>query len=190
MFWFIIGAILLGFLPQHIRHDGYISIVFLLGSTIIFHLLESASRRLNESHSRFSLIFFTIFLMIHAITDGLGLGITETLGTELGHHSHNDHHHHTEEVLAYSIILHRLPAGIGIWTFLFPQFGWRKPTLLFAMITIATIVGFLGANLEAAKYLDGPQIHFLEYMIAGGLLHFGVHAATKGKNKASATKPA
>lgn len=177
MFWTIVAAILIGFLPEHIEHDGYISIVFLAGSTAVYHFLEKGAHRLNDKHSRYALFWFSLLVLIHALADGLGLGITEHLGFSRHHGGHS----HADEVLAYSIILHRLPAGIGIWSFLYPRFGWKQPTMVFLVIAGGTIAGYLIASQEAAQLLEGPQLHFLEYMIAGGLLHFGVHAA-RGKH--------
>ena len=170
----ILGVLLLGFVPAHLEHDGWMSLVFLFLSAALFHFLERAANHYNATHKKYALMVLGSTLFLHALADGVGLGITSIPSAV---HSHD----HGSEALAYSIVLHRLPAGIGIWAFLFPTQGWKKPVILFALISIATILGYALARFELAMYLDGPQVHIFEYLIAGGLIHLGAHAVNHGK---------
>ena len=55
-----------------------------------------------------------------------------------------------------------------------PRFGPRMPLLAFALLSLATLVGFGMLEFGAGMQLSEPQVHLREYLVAGGLIHFGV----------------
>lgn len=171
-------VLLIGFVPHHVEEDGILSLVFLGLSGVLFYLLERGVRWMTTESSRFSILFFGVFLVLHGVADGVGLGLSQLDVT-------HSHHQHSTEVLAFSIVLHRLPAGLGIWSFLYPRFQWTYPAILTLLMSLATILGYGIGTEELSVYLEGPQIHILEYLIAGGLFHFGFHAVSHTKGSAS-----
>ncbi|SMF64903.1 hypothetical protein [Pseudobacteriovorax antillogorgiicola] len=166
----ILAIIMFGFMPHHLAEDGWLSLVYLLGSALSFTVVERFAKTvsMNKSHP---IAFFGVFLALHALADGIGIGIAEA-------HTGSHHHHHGEEMLATTIALHRLPAGIGIWSFLYPLKGWKHPTVLFAIMTFATVLGYAMAQQDLTGFHGPHETHILEYLIAGGLIHFGFHAVS------------
>ncbi len=179
IYLFILVLLALGFLPSHFKADGWLAFVKLGAATGLFWLIEIALRRAS-SHSVHPMTLFAIVLSVHCLLDGLVL----SLGPSLADHAHlspgfktpspKDHHF---TILSVSIVLHRLPIGLGIWTFIRRQ---RSAQLALFILALASVMTLIGYSFGYRRFVAiGDYQHLLpelEYLIAGGLIHMGGHS--------------
>jgi uncharacterized protein len=98
-------------------------------------------------------------LAIHAMMDGAAL-------VAGGAHEHHDH----GELLGLGVVLHRIPLGLTIWWAVRPHRGRRAAISIIAAITVATVVGFIGAKPLIAS-LPLRMLAIFQALVAGSLLH-------------------
>lgn len=148
-------VVLVGFVPELIERDGAWALFFVFALAAVFMLFEHSSR---FKSSKASLVALGIGLAIHAAFDGIGLA-----------------KENTNTSLTLAILLHRIPASLGVWVFLTPRYGSAKAWKLLHVIVGATLVGFFVYRIFEAKFASSSWQENIDYLIAAGLLHFGSH---------------
>lgn len=128
-------------------------------------------------------------LGVHAMIDGLGLAGVEFGGHEaLGAHGHDhvhapgevhdhshDHAHGGGLAVAWAIIAHRVPVGIGIWWIVGRTLGRRIAVLTMLVVAVGTVLGWgLGARIVTDASEQAASI--FQSLLAGSLLHVLLHA--------------
>jgi len=161
----VVGLVVLHILPESIIHAGYkAGLAALLGLLLPFamnRLLQPKGHAHCEVHGSILTIAW-IGLAAHAILDGMAL---------------SEAHHLIEEggaSLAYAVILHRLPEGMGLWRVLHPRYGTVIGALGLCGMMLATTLGFFFGAVVAEHTSEGPLMVFQAFM-GGTLLHLIFH---------------
>jgi hypothetical protein len=145
-------------IPEALRHGGKLAAVFLLLGLAFPVVLERLFRKAADTAHMVIVVLATTGLLIHAIIDGVAL-LPESGG-----------------LLAYAIVLHRLPVGMAIWWVVRPNFGAIITATLFTLIILATTAGYyVGDSFMALA--ETRSLALLQAFISGSLVHvatFGV----------------
>jgi uncharacterized protein len=154
------GIVFLHILPESIVHGGWgAAAAALLGVVLPFFF----ERRLGAESGKFSGIALLALcgLGIHGMLDGVALAAGD-VGAENGW------------ALALGVVIHRLPAGLGIWGFARGRLGIRGALLLVAILILFSCVGF-GVSLAYAEIFDNPFWYVLQALLVGSLAHVLLH---------------
>jgi len=158
----IVGLVTLHILPHAVAGGGLAVMAAAVAGLLLPSVVE---RRLHgrgaRNASRGVIALVVIGLAIHALLDGAALALP-------GDHDH--HHHESEVLLAFGVILHRIPVGLAIWGAARPVWGGRGAMVLVAVVAGATALGF-GAGEAVLGALTGPFLGAFEALVAGSLLH-------------------
>lgn len=154
------GVVMLHIWPNAYRHGGpAVLAAGLLGFALPF--LLHGRFHAYEKRAFPGLIWLAFSgLALHAMIDGVAL-----FSPEAGHD------HGTNSVLlAFAVVLHRLPVALGIWWLVLPRQGARSAVALLVLVGVATVLGFaLGDRILA--YLSSPALALFEAGVAGMLMH-------------------
>ncbi|MEZ5990102.1 MAG: permease [Planctomycetota bacterium] len=166
----LFGLVTLHILPHALVVVGWPG----LGLAMLGFLAPLYAERALQGHEgglrRLVVTFALIGLLVHAFSDGIGLS---TGGHEL--HGEDGHEHGARELLAWAVILHRIPVGVSIW-WIIPRtlgYGVAIATLLVTALGTVFGYGFGEALLDAGS---GTAIAGFEAFLAGSLLHVVLHA--------------
>ena len=148
----IAAIIAIDVVPEALQHGGRLAIIVIIVGLVFPILLERLFRKATDTAHLFVVALAAAGLLVHAVVDGLAL------------HAENG------AALAYAIVLHRLPVGMAIWCIVRPNFGTTVTVTLFALVTLATIVGyFLGGSI--AELAETRTLAMLQAFISGSLIH-------------------
>ncbi len=159
---FLGGLLILHLLPEAYHKIGAWSLLFIFAGFLFMLLIEMLHIRGDHGGGR----FFTAEvlwagLIIHQITDGIGLAVaSESMAGDLR--------------MALAVIAHRIPvAAVVIWLFgkrnQKAQAWWR-----IAGMILATVVGALFAR-NLAPWLSSGVVDIFYAFIAGSFLHLLTH---------------
>lgn len=138
--------------PEAFQLGGIWSIVVLLLGLAFPALLERLFRKATDRAHLFIVALAATGLLIHAVIDGVAL-LPES-GT----------------LLAYAIVVHRLPVGMAIWCIVRPNFGMTATAILFVLLISATALGyFLGASV--IELAETRTLALFQAFVAGSLIH-------------------
>jgi len=169
----IVGLVSLHILPHAIEVVGWPGLVLAIAG---FFAPLWAERKMHghEGEIRTVVVILALVgLFLHAAADGLGLSV----GAEHGHdHAHDDEGGHVQGgILAWAVILHRIPVGISIWWIIPRTLGKGVAVWTLVMTAMGTILGFFyGADLLTRG--SGMALAGFESFLAGSLLHVVLHA--------------
>jgi uncharacterized membrane protein YraQ (UPF0718 family) len=158
----ISGVVLMHILPHAIEGAGWIALVAGIVGLVIPTLLHRVSER--RSHV-IVVALVLVGLGGHAFLDGVGLA---------------EHGLASDRIIAWAVVLHRVPDGLAIWWLVRPKRGFAAATCLLLAIAAATVAGFH----EGARVLDAanPTIMGLfQAAIGGSLLHVVLLHAPHGE---------
>ena len=165
-----ITAICVGFLVlAHILPESYevIGMWSLLAGALgflIFFLFEYLWFFPSAKVKKFSVFLVLVGLCLHMVLDGVGLSHGEH------HHDHGHDHNHGYDVLTFAILLHRLPAGLLLWSILKKNFDLKASIGFYVVFVILTIIGFFLGE-ELLHIMGDFQLHLMQSFIAGALAH-------------------
>lgn len=156
------GIAVLHILPQSIEMSGWLAVVAAFVGLVAPIWLERLLHNVKPGRESRALLLFAAFaLALHAALDGVALAG--------GEHDHAGHDH-GGQLLAFAVILHRLPVGVGLWWFLRTSMGVRVAVGAVAMMVVATVFGSLGGDV----LMHGSMSQVLgafQALVAGSLLH-------------------
>ncbi len=163
---FMGGLIFLHLLPHAYELLGGMSVVFVLGGFLFMVLIEMIASRAGADHHEGNHRFFTaemlwIGLVLHQLTDGVGLAVaSESMS--------GDSH------MALAVLAHRVPvAAVVIWLF-HRQGDLKKAWIRIAAMGLATIVGAIFAE-RLTGFVSTGVIDIFYAFIAGSFLHLLTH---------------
>ena len=126
------GLVLIHILPELLEHGGFVTLLFVIlgiwgptASERIFH-------RYSEITHNITLSLGIIGLLLHTITDGGAMVLSQQQGNS--------------PLLALGVILHRLPVGLAIWWLLKPQVGARWASIVLVAMMALTSVGYFAGE--------------------------------------------
>lgn len=156
------GLVLFHILPPAIRVGGYPALLFVIFGAV----LPTAIERVQYGHVRTAhaaaLTLAFIALTVHATTDGLVMSQASIQeGWALS--------------AAFAVILHRIPVGMAAWMFLRKSDALRWAWVVFGLIIVGTIVGFVSGS-SLIRLMQDASFAWFQAFVAGSLLHVVMHA--------------
>jgi zinc transporter ZupT len=177
-----ITALCVGFLvaihilPESYEVIGWWSLVAGGAGFLLFFLLEYLWFLPHKKMHKLTVTLVLVGLCFHMILDGVGLS-----------HGEHHHHHHGEgetNFLSLAILIHRLPAGLLLWSILKGTFNSRISIGLYSLFVVLTATGYLlGADIFHA--LGEFQLQLMQSFIGGALAHVVVDCLMPHKHKAA-----
>lgn len=168
----ISGFALLHLLPASAQQAGWLVFPLALAGFIAPALAERGLHHHGTGLRRTVLGLAMLGIAAHSILDGLALSMGHVCMTE---HDHGHDHTSDHVLLAWAVILHRIPEGLGIW--------WIVPrTLGFAAAVVVTLVSVLttsfGFFVAPSILTDASTqgLAMVQALLAGSLLHVVLHA--------------
>ncbi|MCA8976089.1 MAG: permease [Planctomycetes bacterium] len=163
----ISGFVLLHVLPECAEQAGWLVLPLAFGGFLLPTLAERTLHGSQPGVRGIVLVLALLGMAAHTTLDGFFL-------TDGSHHEGHGHTH-SHEVTAWAIILHRIPAGIGIWWIVPRTLGTLAAVLVSLVVIGGTLFGyFLGVNLLNETSQRGLAL--LQALLAGSLLHVVLHA--------------
>ena len=156
--------VLVHILPESYEVIGIWSLVAGAFGFLIFFLFEYLWFFPSEKVKKFSVSLVLVGLCLHMVLDGVGLSHGEH------HHGHDHGHDHGFDVFTFAILLHRLPAGLLLWSILKKNFSLKASIGLYVGFVILTISGFFLGE-ELLHIMGDFQLHLMQSFIAGALAH-------------------
>ena len=160
----IVGIVVGHILPESIRVVGWQAILVALIGMIVPSSIERMWHKLADSVHWVPLLLGVTGLALHAAMDGAAM-------VDMGdHHDLSEHQH---PIIAWAVVLHRLPVGMLIWWALFPKHGWAFPAGIFFFLSLFTVGGYtMGAVLLDLE--SHNTIAWFQALVAGSLLHIAL----------------
>jgi uncharacterized membrane protein YraQ (UPF0718 family) len=156
----VAGIVLVHILPQSIALAGWMAIPVALFGLLGPGLLCGSGFFAGKNAGRITIPLAIAGIALHAILDGIALA------GEPGDHGH----HHGGDLLAFAVVLHRIPVGLGIWWLARPTYGRRAAVGLIGTIAVFTLLGFAFRE-SLVGGTSKTWFAFLQALIAGSLLH-------------------
>lgn len=151
----VIGIVLFHVLPESIAHGGVLAVLAaltgLFAPTVFGKLFKNGNCHIH--HTLLSLA--SVGLLSHAILDGMALSGSNFF-------------------LAFAVVLHRIPEGMGIWRLMGSRAGKRWALVALLVVAGATSAGFFFGE-SIVVYLDEHALSLFEGLMAGVLLHIIFH---------------
>lgn len=161
------GFALLHVLPECAEQAGWLVLPLALAGFLLPTLAEHTFHGSAPGVRGIVLVLALLGMAAHATLDGFFLAP----GPQHDHHPE----HNTHELTAWAIILHRIPAGIGIWWIVPRTLGVAAAALITAVVIGGSMFGYyLGVNLLDETSTRGLAL--LQAVLVGSLLHVVLHA--------------
>ncbi len=167
----IVGLIATHVVPESIAVAGPYAALFTLVGFLGPGFVEKMAKRMAARTHRITVVFVCIGLVVHALFDGVALGIPahSVYGSDSLLSTNND-----TLFLGLAIILHRLPLGITLWTLSTTNAKYRLGIILLAALSIATVIGYFVSQ-SLFSSVEESWIGYLQAIVGGSLLHVVVH---------------
>ncbi|HLQ37949.1 MAG TPA: hypothetical protein VK348_09115, partial [Planctomycetota bacterium] len=159
----ISGFVLLHILPECAEQAGWLALPLALVGFLAPTLAERGLQRQAPGLRWLVLTLALLGMAAHDTLDGVALSLG---GEHEGAHS--------GELLAWAVILHRIPEGVGIWWIVPRTLGAFAAVLVTAVTVAATLFGF-GLGTEWFGASTGG-LAMLQALLSGSLLHVVLHA--------------
>jgi uncharacterized protein len=165
----ISGFALLHILPECAEDAGWLALPLCLLGFVAPTLAERGLQGDSRHLRRVVLVLALLGMAAHDTLDGLalslgsdGAGAASLAGPRAG------------SVLAWAVILHRVPVGIGIWWIIPRTLGRTAALLVLGVIVVATVFGFVMGNAVLGE-TSKQGLAMLQALLAGSLLHVVLH---------------
>jgi uncharacterized protein len=158
----IAGVVLLHMVPRAFELAGWPALAVAGVGALAPWLMRWRS---GERH-RLALPLGISALAIHALLDGAALGHTAPAMGE------------ASLIVTAGVVLHRIPVGLAIWSWLSRGRGQGAALGALALIAAASTIGFVAGE-ELAATLAGREAGLAQALLAGALLHLAWPAAPK-----------
>ncbi len=163
----ITGIVILEVMPEVLGHIPMLGVLLIVagfaGPTVLERLFHKAARQVHRT----ALLIGVAGIVLHTIVDGVILCDLPVTGGNL---------------LAWGIILHRLPVGITIWWLIEPRYGKNAALSVFALMILGTVGGYL-MGLEMTALTAGEGGLLLKALVAGAILHVVIHRPQSSGHK-------
>ncbi|MCF7827066.1 MAG: permease [Candidatus Marinimicrobia bacterium] len=155
------GIAVIHLLPEAVVDIGFMAVVMVVIGALLPYFAERAFHNYEKATHSGVLVLAFSGILVHTLMDGIAV-------------SQSSLEHGSGQVLAYAVILHRLPVGLLIWWALKPLSTLKVIFSVLALMSLATAAGFqLGA-------VDFPGAHsayltYFQALVTGSLLHVLFH---------------
>ncbi len=155
------GMALLHLLPEAFMHIGLAALVMAGIGALIPGFIERAFEKSERLAHGGVLILALSGILLHTLLDGMALSE--------GSRSHGSGH-----LLAYAVVLHRLPVGLLIWWALRPLYSNLVIVSVVVIMCLSTIAGYMLGGLELNWHAAAFPTYF-QALVTGSLLHVLFH---------------
>lgn len=160
----------LGHLLPELLHEGGAWILLSFGFGLFFPgMLESRFHQATKGSHGFLVGFVGLGLMIHSFLDGMAL-------TGASGHSHLGEAANlaSPPLLAWGVLLHRIPFSLMIWWSARPIFGTLLTSLALFGLGAATLSGYV-VGAQSFHLAEGALLTHGLAVMSGGILHVTLH---------------
>lgn len=160
------GMAVIHLLPEAVVEIGGMALLMVFLGALLPYFAERAFHNYERATHNGVLILAFSGILVHTLLDGIAV-------------SHASREHGSGQVLAYAVILHRLPVGLLIWWALKPLSNIKVTFSVLILMSLATATGFGIGSIE----LPGAHSGFITYfqaLVTGSLLHVIFHRHVHG----------
>ncbi len=155
------GIAVVHLLPEAVVQIGGMALLMVVLGALLPYFAERAFHSYERATHGGVLILALSGIMVHTLLDGIAL-------------SHASTEYGSGQVLAYAVILHRLPVGLLIWWALKPLSSLKVIYSVLILMCLSTAAGFgLGGadlSLEHSTFIT-----YFQALVTGSLLHVLFH---------------
>ncbi len=160
------GIAVIHLLPEAVVEIGGMALLMVILGALLPYFAERAFHNYERATHSGVLVLAFSGILVHTLLDGIAV-------------SQASLDHGSGRVLAYAVILHRLPVGLLIWWALKPLSNIKVIVSVLVLMSLATAAGF---SLGGAEF-PGAHSSLLTYfqaLVTGSLLHVLFHRHIHG----------
>lgn len=158
------GLVFVHILPHSIEEAGLPALAALLVGLVLPFVAERIGDPERGAGSGMAAVLGLMALAVHALLDGMALA-APAAGADNG------------ELLAATVLLHRMPGSMAIWWMVRPRYGTRGAVVALGVIALATALSFFGSA-AWPQLFEGRWWYVLQALLVGALVHVVVHQST------------
>ncbi|NQT63116.1 MAG: permease [Candidatus Marinimicrobia bacterium] len=160
------GIAVIHLLPEAVVEIGGMALLMVVFGALLPYFAERAFHNYERATHSGVLVLAFSGILVHTLMDGIAV-------------SQASRDHGSGQVLAYAVILHRLPVGLLIWWALKPLSNIKVIVSVLALMSLATAAGF---SLGAAEFpgAHSTYITYFQALVTGSLLHVLFHRHIHG----------
>jgi len=160
------GIAVIHLMPEAVVEIGGMALLMVVLGALLPYVAERAFHNYERATHSGVLVLAFSGILVHTLLDGIAI-------------SQASREHGSGEVLAYAVILHRLPVGLLIWWALKPLTNVRVIIGVLTLLSIATAGGF---SLGVAEFpgAHSDYITYFQALVTGSLLHVLFHRHIHG----------
>jgi zinc transporter ZupT len=152
------GLVFTHIIPELIYEEGILIILCVAFGVLGPTLGEKIFKRHSHMTHNLTIVLGVLGLILHTLTDGSALTITENSGNML---------------LAIGIIVHRFPEGLAVWWIVKPSLGTRWAVFCICFMLLGSTVGYLTG--DAFLHALHIENNYLQAFVTGWILHVVFH---------------
>ena len=155
------GIAIVHLLPEAVVQIGGMALLMVILGALLPYFAERAFHSYERATHSGVLILAFSGILVHTLLDGIALSQGSTK-------------HGSGQVLAYAVILHRLPVGLLIWWALKPLSSLKVIYGVLILMCLSTAIGFgLGGTEISLEH--SIFITYFQALVTGSLLHVLFH---------------
>jgi len=160
------GIAVIHLMPEAVLEIGGMALLMIVLGALLPYFAERAFHNYEKATHSGVLILAFSGILVHTLLDGIAV-------------SQASRDHGSGQVLAYAVILHRLPVGLLIWWALKPLSNIKVILGVLVLMSLATAVGF---KVGAAEFpgAHSAYITYFQALVTGSLLHVLFHRHIHG----------
>ena len=160
------GIAVVHLLPEAVVEIGGMALLMVVLGALLPYFAERAFHNYERATHSGVLVLAFSGILVHTLLDGIAV-------------SQASRDHGSGQVLAYAVILHRLPVGLLIWWALKPLSNIKVIAGVLVLMSLATAAGF---TLGTAEFpgAHSTYITYFQALVTGSLLHVLFHRHIHG----------
>jgi uncharacterized protein len=170
LFVLVVALVVLQILPESYELAGWPALALAVVGWWLPSVMERSWRTLSHGIHNIPIFLAVVGLGLHEMLDGVALSLGST---DLAHGMHV--HEHEMHSLPMAIVLHRYPTALFLWWLLKPRYGVKKSAVIFALLGICTIIGFVEGHWLFELFGHGKFLGYFQALVGGSLLHLAGH---------------
>ena len=153
-------------LPEAVVEIGGMALLMVVLGALLPYFAERAFHNYERATHSGVLVLAFSGILVHTLLDGIAV-------------SQASREHGSGQVLAYAVILHRLPVGLLIWWALKPLSNIKVIVGVLALMSLATVAGF-SVGVAELPGAHSSYITYFQALVTGSLLHVLFHRHIHG----------
>lgn len=159
------GLVMFHILPDIVRVGGIAAIGLALTALIVPICVEKCSQNRSKTTHDMMILLSIVGLLLHNITDGCSIMLAQQADASI--------------MLAFGVMLHRLPEGLAIWWLVQPKLGTARALAVLGLMMLMTCIGYFAGG-ELLNYLNLNSTVYLQAFVMGSIMHVLLHQHHEG----------